>query len=146
MTSRLWHQIDHVYERVPFSSSPERWTKFLVESCGFIAGHLPIVGQGALSIAREFLEGGGTAEDVKRAKNACWAYLDSLPTEVRVKDRGAIAVRALVMALYPFDCENDDDGLDVLGLFVGFVHAVEDVEERELSLLRTLFPEAAAPE
>lgn len=136
----LLHLIVELDERVAISSHPEEWLRFMLRCAELLAPFLPDVGMAALESAKRNFNGQGRKGELEQAERDCWAFYNALPPDVREREKRAIAVRAVVMVLFPDFSE--DNGLDLMEMFIGFLRRVDDFSCSEIQILREVFEPA----
>ena len=124
----------------PMASHPEPWIRFMLGTCDLVASYLPDEGRRAIAAARRYwVDGEGSRADLQKSWDECWSNYQELSPEARETEKSAIAVRAAILVLFPNF--NNDNGLDLLELFLGLLKRVRDISSEEVQILHELFAE-----
>jgi hypothetical protein len=119
-----------------FDDEDEQVRAFLVESCALVADHLSPTSASALAVARQYLAGTATDDDMTAARVRCWRELDADPDRWDLTTPRVCAIRAVICAV----STEPTDPLELLWFFVPLLHQVADVGAAQADLLDRLFP------
>ena len=109
---------------------------FVVESCALVADRLAPASREALDVARRFLAGTATVDDMTAARVRCWRELDADPDRWDLTTPRVCAIRAVICAV----SIEPTDPFELLGFFVPLINQVADIAADQAALLERIFP------